>query len=194
MENRIISRALAGPLSSRITESKSKAAVKYIPYDKTMLEKDLSGDFSVDEDIESRAVFTELELPILHSGEVVVSLANLKAAIAGPSRKGFFLTSNFAILDPAENVCPAFLVYLINEDQGIRKKLLEHSKGSILFKVTIRDLERLQVPNLPDFEKQKRIGETYLALKKQTALQNRKIRNQERVVLELLKKTMEQSI
>lgn len=163
----------SGTPQFRIAESSDASSPIYPYYNQSDLQDDLSGIIS--EGIERKTVRTEDEVCTLNLGDVIFSLISGTASIVQRERQGYLYTQNYVRLVPNKHVDSRYLVYLLNEDDGIRRQWAAGLQGSMVIKYTIGQLKKLTVSQLPDLQKQKTIGKIYLlqlhleALKKRAA-------------------------
>ncbi|WP_298070680.1 restriction endonuclease subunit S [uncultured Faecalibaculum sp.] len=124
----------------------------------------------------------------LQSGDVVYSQSSQTASPVSDRHIGYVLSQNYLVLRPDKDLLdPNYLVFMINEEPWFRKELCSRFQGTALYRVSARDLESLEFPELPDLEIQKVIGQIYLDQKKLTALRKRVADNKEKLVLASLK-------
>lgn len=124
---------------------------------------------------------------MIQPGDVVYSQSSQTASPASLESGGCVISQNYLILRPESVLDPGYLVYLLNEDSGIRKQLVSRLQGSQLQRVTVKDLENLQLPSLPKMEVQKAIGQVYPSQKRLTFLREKSIQNREKLVIASLK-------
>jgi hypothetical protein len=127
----------------------------------------------------------------LQAGDVVFSLISGTAAISGPKHQGFFPSHNFIRLIPGEALDPGWLVYLLNENRGIKKQFAIGLQGSRVIKYTVRQLRKLTLPPLPPRAQQQAIGAVYLKQLRLEALKIRAARRQTQMRLHQLKEIMQ---
>lgn len=124
----------------------------------------------------------------LQPGDVVYSQSSQTASPVSDRHIGYVLSQNYLVLRPDKDLLdPNYLVFMINEEPWFRKELCSRFQGTALYRVSARDLESLEFPELPDLEIQKVIGQIYLDQKKLTALRKRVADNKEKLVLASLK-------
>lgn len=162
---------VSGTPQFRITESFDEQAPIYTFYSQTDLSEDLVGIRS--EDSDKKRVRTQDDVNTLASGEVVFSLISGTAAVIREAHHGYLYTQNYVKLSPEEKIDPHFLVYLLNENSAIKKQLLIGLQGSQVLKYSLKQIKDLEIPALPDLEKQKIIGEIYFKQLRVQALKNR---------------------
>lgn len=81
-----------------------------------------------------------------------------------------WFTQNFVKITPSSSVDVRYFVYLLNENDDIRRQLLKGQQGSKVLKYTIKQLSDLFIPDLPPLEMQQIIGELYFNQLKLSAL------------------------
>ncbi|WP_231038240.1 hypothetical protein [Pectinatus frisingensis] len=101
------------------------------------------------------------------------SLITGKAAIVQLAHDGYLYTQNYIKLLPVSTIDAGFLVYLLNEDQSIRKQFFISLQGSQVLKYTLQQLKEIRIEKLPLLGRQRQIGELYLQQLHLTALKNR---------------------
>ncbi len=124
---------------------------------------------------------------MIQPGDVVYSQSSQTASPVSEGSGGCVISQNYLVLRPESVLDPGYLVYLLNEGSGIRKQLASRLQGNQLQRVTVKDLESLQLPSLPKMEVQKAIGEVYLWQKRLTFLREKSIQNREKLVMASLK-------
>ena len=92
-------------------------------------------------------------------------------------------TQNYIKLFTDGSIDPAFLVYLLNEDQDVGRQLHVGLQGSSVMKYTVKQLKGLEISSLPSLEKQKVIGDIYLKQLKLEALKNRVAEAEKKILL-----------
>src|SRR5690606_37539438 len=123
------------------------------------LEDDLVGLASDGSD--NKQVRTYDQVSTLCQGDVVFSLISGKCAIVGVNHQGYLYTQNYVRLVANEGINSKYLVYLLNEDQFIKKQLQVGLQGSQVLKYTLKQVKELELPKMPRLEKQRTIGELY---------------------------------
>lgn len=162
---------VSGTPQFRITESFDEQSPIYTFYSQTDLSEDLVGILS--EDSDKKRVRTQDDVNTLATGDVLFSLISGTAAVIREAHQGYLYTQNYVKLSPEEKIDPHFLVYLLNENSAIKKQLLIGLQGSQVLKYSLKQIKDLEIPTLPDFEKQKIIGEIYFKQLRVQALKNR---------------------
>lgn len=162
---------VSGTPQFRITESLDEQSPIYTFYSQTDLSEDLVGILS--EDIDKKRVRTMDDVNTLSTGDVIFSLISGSAAVIREAHQGYLYTQNYVKLIPEEKIDPQFLVYLLNENSAIKKQLLIGLQGSQVLKYSLKQIKDLEIPTLPQFEKQKIIGEIYFKQLRVQALKNR---------------------
>lgn len=172
----------------RITVSESNDSVVYYYYTQEMLIRDLEFDDLEENLKEIRQIRTDDQVITVRTGDLVVSSISGDAAIVGLVHDGFMLTKNFYKLIPNPNLDTAFLLYLLNENQMIKKEMMKYANGVGMRFISVRDLEKMTLPKIPSLEEQKMVGNLYLNLKKLTRLRKKNAEQKEKIVLAQLKK------
>lgn len=185
-------RVIAGTPQTRISESVNKEDPVYLFYTTEMLQDDLEGLNKMIDVNECKQIQTAQSVQTIHTGDVVYSLISCQAAIVQSCHDGFLITQNFVVLKPESDLDPAYLVFVLNENVQIANAARKDAIGTHFTKMSVRQLQNLELPTLPNIEKQRQIGEVYLAAKKRAALEKRKTDCCERAVIELLRKEQPQ--
>lgn len=166
-----IASIVSGTPQFRIVESLDSTAPTYQIYSQSNLADDLAGVTSHETNQKFVRTFDEVE--ITEEDNLLYSLISGKAARVGRSHEGFLLTQNYVMLKPKKQCDALFLIYLLNEDQQVKKQLHKGLQGSIVQKYTLKQLKSLILPQLPSLQKQRLIGETYANLLKLQVLKKR---------------------
>lgn len=163
----------SGTPQFRINESKDKKAPLYTTYGQTDVEEDL-----LNIDIpggDSRPIFTNDKVILLHAGDLVFSYISGDAVIVGEKHEGFLLTQNYVRIKPKPTVDSKYIAFLLNVDKNIKRQFRKGLQGSVLMKYTLNGLKAIELPDMPALKKQRLIGEIYFeqlhleALKKKLA-------------------------
>lgn len=161
----------SGSPSSRIAESPNESALEYSFYNQNDLEESLIG---IKLAKEARSLFRTMDPVVtVAKGDLIFSLISGKAAIIQPWQDGYLITQNYVKLSPDPELDPAFLAFLLNENDDVRRQLFASQQGSITLKYTIKQLLDLQLPDLPAYDRQKIIGNLYFNQLKLSALVKR---------------------
>ncbi len=150
---------VSGSPQFRIKESSEDAAPLYTFYGQPDLEADLVGMDTNESD--GKQVRTFDKVNTLCQGDVVFSLISGKSTIVGVKHQGYLYTQNYVKLVAGNKVDPKYLVFLLNEDQSIKKQFQMGLQGTQVLKYTLKQVKELELPNLPTIDKQRLIGELY---------------------------------
>lgn len=165
---------VSGTPQFRIKESALTSAPSYALYSQSDLEGDLSGlvypDVPSVQSEQKRCVRTFDAVVTAAAGDTVFSLLTGTAAVVLPEHDGYLLTQNYVKLVPSGSIDPRYLVYLLNENQETRRRLRLGQQGSATMKFTLKQLKTLELPTLAPRERQERIGELYLNMRRLGAL------------------------
>ena len=134
---------VGGMPRSRIETNDDEDAPIYDVYSQTDLLADRSG--VVTENIDSKKIRTKDNVDSLQEGDIVFSLISGNAAVVSKEHNAYLYPHNYIKLIPDENVNAKFLVYLLNEDKGIRKQLAMGTQGSQIIKYTITIMSRKKI-------------------------------------------------
>ncbi|MCL1852248.1 MAG: restriction endonuclease subunit S [Peptococcaceae bacterium] len=175
----------SGTPQFRIKESLNADAPTYFFFGQPEMEDDLTG-------IEThggsgKQIRTSDNVATLSSGDLVFSLISGKATLVRNSHSGYLFTQNYVRLAPAPQVDAGYLVYMLNEDAGIKRQLQTTSQGSVTLKFTIRQLSDLLFPIPPPIERQRVIGELYFNQLRLAALKKRVAAAEATLLIEKLK-------
>lgn len=162
---------VSGSPQFRIKEVFDDQAPLYTYYGQQNIEDDLVGIDSKGSD--SKQVRTFDKVSTLCQGDVVFSLISGKSTIVGANHQGYLYTQNYVKLVTSEKMDSKYLVYLLNEDQFIKKQFQMGLQGSQVLKYTLKQVKELELPDLPTMEKQRMIGELYFNQLRLEALKNR---------------------
>ena len=176
---------VSGTPQFRITEESGSTASTYAFYAQADLEEDLVGSHSADST--RKWIRTSDAVMTTSVGDVVFSLISGSSAIVGPGHEGCLLTQNYAKLVPSGEVEARYLVYLLNEDRGIRRQLRIGQQGSISKKYALGQLAALELPSLPSLERQALIGELYVGQLRLDSLRKRVSELETTLVLEAIR-------
>ncbi|QYZ78048.1 hypothetical protein E2N92_00680 [Methanofollis formosanus] len=90
----------------------------------------------------------EIERARIHTGDVLLSMrGQFRAALADEKCEGHILSQNLVILRFGEKTDPALMTEYLNSHQG-RDALTTLSRGTALPMLSIRALEKLEIPAL----------------------------------------------
>jgi len=149
----------SGSPQFRIVESFETQVPLYKFYSQTDLIDDLTGTESSSND--SKQIRTSDKLHLLKCNDIVFSLISGTASIVTGVHHNYLYTQNYVKIAPNNTIKSKYLVYLINEDKAVRRQLSQSLQGSQVLKYTLRQVNDLELPQLPTLEKQKLIGDIY---------------------------------
>lgn len=176
---------VSGSPQFRIKEASDETAPLYIYYGQPDLDADLVGMNSNESD--GKQVRTFDRVNTLCQGDIVFSLISGRSTIVGAKHQGYLYTQNYVKLVPGSKVDSKYLVFLLNEDQSIRKQFQTGLQGSQVLKYTLKQVKELELPNLPMIDKQRMIGELYFNQLRLEALRSRVANSETMVVLQKLR-------
>lgn len=176
---------VSGSPQFRITEVFDNTAPLYTYYGQPDLEADLVGMESNGSD--GKQVRTFDKVNTLCQDDVVFSLISGKSTIIGVKHQGYLYTQNYVKLVAGNKVESKYLVFLLNEDQSIKKQFQMGLQGSQVLKYTLKQLKELELPDLPAIDKQRMIGGLYFNQLRLEALRNRVANSETTIVLEKLR-------
>lgn len=162
---------ISGSPQFRIQESVDTNAPRYVYYGQSDLMDDLMSMCLAQAD--SKEVRTKDEVHTLSCGDVVFSLITGQATIVRQVHDGYLYTQNYIKLLPISTIDASFLVYLLNEDQAVRKQFFIGLQGSQVLKYTLQQLKEICIEKLPPLDRQRQIGDIYLKQLHLTALKAR---------------------
>ncbi|GAA4080534.1 restriction endonuclease subunit S [Amphibacillus indicireducens] len=175
---------ISGSPQFRITEVFDANAPLYTYYGQPDLADDLVG---MKTNTDNKQVRTYDKVNTLYTDDVIFSLISGDSTIVSKEREGYLYTQNYVKLIPNENIDPMYLVYLLNENQLIKKQFLMGLQGSQVLKYTLKQVKELKLPDCPSIEKQKKIGELYFNQLRLQALRTRVARFETTILLAKLK-------
>lgn len=177
---------VSGSPQFRIKEAAPEdTAPLYTYYGQPDLEEDLVGIYS--KGIDGKQVRTLDKVNTLCQGDVVFSLISGKSTIVGVKHQGYLYTQNYVKLVARNQVDSQYLVFLLNEDQSIKKQFQMGLQGSQVLKYTLKQVKELELPNLPTIDKQRLIGELYFNQLRLEALRIRAANSETTIALEKLR-------
>lgn len=179
---------LGGIPQFRIVETVSGRAPLYNVFGQNDLLEDLFGVESQKKD--SKVIRTTEQVTTLSTGNIIFSLISGTACIVSEKHKRYLYTQNYIKISPDSSIDPKFLIYLLNEEEMVRKQLHFGLQGSTTLKYTLKQLKCLDLPMLPSLEKQRLIGDVYLKQLKVQALKCREAKAETKVVLYKLEEVM----
>ena len=139
---------------------------------------------------DSKVIRTTEQVTTLSTGNIIFSLISGTACIVSEKHKRYLYTQNYIKISPDSSIDPKFLIYLLNEEEMVRKQLHFGLQGSTTLKYTLKQLKCLELPMLPSLEKQRLIGDVYLKQLKVQALKCREAKAETKVVLYKLEEVM----
>lgn len=180
-----VAAVVSGSPQFRIKEVFDDNAPLYTYYGQQDMEADLVGMESERND--SKQVRTFDKVSTLCQGDVVFSLISGTSTMVGVHHQGYLYTQNYVKLIADEGLDSKYLVYLLNEDEYIKKQFQVGLQGSQVLKYTLKQVKKLELPDLPTIEKQRTIGELYFNQLRLKALKMRVTNLETTIVLEKLK-------
>lgn len=169
----------------RINEVTTDDAPEYFVYSQQNLLDDLSQ--TKHPETNDKVIKTMDEVCLAKEGDVVYSLISGKAGIVNESHDGFLLTQNYIKLIPNNLINRKYLVYILNENREVKRQLFASSQGSIVIKLTLRQVRNLKLPVIADLNEQKLIGDIYLNQLRLENLQLERAKLNKTLVLQQLK-------
>lgn len=152
----------------------------YTYYGQLDMEDDLVDLIS---NVEHKTVRTYDEVNTLFAGDVLFSLISGTSTIVRKEHEGYLYTQNFVKLIPNEKIEAKYLVYLLNENQLIKKQFLMGLQGSQVLKYTLKQVRELKLPELPSIQKQQTIGDLYFNQLRLQALRYRAAKSETTILL-----------
>lgn len=149
----------AGTPQFRIHTSNDHQAPEYHFYGQHELEADLKQVFIQQNRPKTIRTFDTVLTVV--EGDLIYSLISGVATLASQSHAGYLLTKNYVKLIPDKTVSPSYLLYLLNEDKGLKQQLSRELQGSATIKYTLKQLKNLRLPALPNYKRQELIGNFY---------------------------------
>lgn len=176
---------VSGSPQFRIIETSDYKAPLYTYYGQPDLEGDLVGMDSNGND--GKQVRTFDKVNTLGQGDVVFSLISGKSTIVGVKHQGYLYTQNYVKLVAGDKVDSKYLVFLLNEDQSIKKQFQMGLQGSQVLKYTLKQVKELELPDLPTIDRQRVLGELYFNQLRLEALKIRVANSETMILLEKLR-------
>ncbi|MFC0276846.1 restriction endonuclease subunit S [Enterococcus devriesei] len=106
----------------------------------------------------------------VHRGDLVYSFINSISGIVGKANGGKIINQNFAKIEIDENrIDKKYLCYLLNSDKEINREKDIAMQGSVLKKLSPTAIRNFEV-ELPDIDRQKKIGNLYATWIRRKAL------------------------
>lgn len=165
---------VSGSPQFRIKEAFDDFAPIYVYYGQSEIEDDLV-DMNLNKN-EDKKVRTLDDVITVNEGDVVFSLVSGKATLVRKAHQGYLLTQNYVTFNLNHELDDKYFIYLLNEDDSIKKQLKMSLQGSNVLKYTLKQVRELELPKTIAHANQKLIGEVYFnqirlqALKQQAAL------------------------
>lgn len=176
---------VSGSPQFRINETSDDTAPLYTYYGQPDLETDLNGIDS--NGVDGKQVRTFDKVNTLCQGDVVFSLISGKSTIVSVKHQGYLYTQNYVKLVAGNKVDSKYLVFMLNEDESIKKQFQMGLQGSQVLKYTLKQVKELELPDLPALDRQQMIGELYFNQLRLEALRNRAANSETNIVLEKLR-------
>lgn len=176
---------VSGSPQFRIKETADDTAPLYTYYGQPDLEADLVGIDS--NGIDGKQVRTFDKVNTLCQGDVVFSLISGKSTIVGMKHQGYLYTQNYVKLVAGSKVDSKYLVFLLNEDQSIKRQFQMGLQGSQVLKYTLKQVKELELPDLATLDRQRMIGELYFNQLRLEALRKRAANSETTIVVEKLR-------
>lgn len=176
---------VSGSPQFRIREISGDEVPLYNYYEQQDIEDDLVGFDSNRSD--SKQVRTFDKVNTLCPDDVIFSLISGKSTIVRGNHRGYLYTQNYVKLVLNGKIDPKYLVYLLNEDEFIKKQFRTGLQGSQVLKYTLKQVRELELPAFPSIEKQRNIGELYFNQLRLAALRKRVANSETTIVLEKLR-------
>lgn len=143
----------------RIQTSGDKSAPEFRFYGQNELEADLRQVHVKQGSVKTIRTFDSVS--IVKEGDLIFSLISGTATLVSSAHEGYLLTQNYVKLVPERRVAPGYLLYVLNEDKAIKRQFHRELQGTATIKYTVKQLKSLRLPDFPDYQKQKLIGEFY---------------------------------
>ncbi len=157
----------------RIKKSRAAYAPEYSVYTLAQHQKIANGEvYLMNDPAESDRIRTDGWVPLLHSGDLVVSSLAPVAVIVPEEYDRTIMTNNFFRIDCSSEIDPCFLAFLINEDEDIRNQILLKSTNN-QERTSAALLRGMKLPPLAPLEKQRLIGRIYILWKQLQVLKKR---------------------
>lgn len=166
-----------GAFLARVQTLPSPESVKLPLYTMREMNEWLSPESNAMTDV-SQEVFVSKDrletLPIAKEGWVLISLTGQKAVAMQKEHVGKLIPSNFAIIEPSEQLLPDYLEWFINEHPDSKKQLRIATQGSTISALSIQMLRTLEI-NLPPMNVQVKIGNIHRLLHRKNRLLQEKL-------------------
>lgn len=161
----------------------------YELYDQTDLAADFTVLFQQNND-KRKQVLTDDAVSLLAEGDVIFSLISGTAARVCAPHAGFLYSHNYVVITPNEELNADFLVYLLNQNQDIRRQFSASMQGSSVMKYTLRQLRALELKPLPPLAIQAAIGRLDRLMRRLAMLKKRVADNEQLLLARQLEKLM----
>lgn len=149
----------AGTPQFRIRASNDHRAPEYRFYGQNELEADLKQ--LPNEQNRPKVIRTFDDVLTVAERDLIFSLISGVATLASHNHADYLLTKNYVKLIPDKMISPSYLLYLLNEDKGLKQQLSRELQGSATIKYTLKQLKNLRLPALPNYKRQELIGNFY---------------------------------
>lgn len=179
---------ISGSPQFRINEIIDNIAPLYIYYSQLELENDLV-DLNLNQ-VEEKKVRTFDEVTTVKDQDVVFSLTSGTATLVRLVHQGYLLTQNYVKFKLNNKIDAKYLIYLLNENDSIKRQFQRSVQGSIVLKYTLTQVKEIELPDMPVLAKQKLIGEIYFNQLRLQALRKQVSQLETTIVLEKIKRSM----
>jgi|GEM_PF-3889924 len=126
------------------------------------------------------------------TNDVIFGMSSSKCLLVDSKLEGFVIPSILCRLRPYDSnrLNPSYLCFLLNEKETIRKPLEIAHQGTILTVkvVSVGALRDLEIGDLPDIERQRKIGDLYLSALKSYELSQRISEKTRELTIRLMQK------
>lgn len=179
----------SGKTQFRIKESMEENAIEYNFYSQNDIDNDLK-EYYISNVEETKKIKTLDKVNLIKKGDLIFSLISGRAAIVKKNYENYIFTQNFVKIEPKKKLNKEFLLYLLNEEEEIRKQFQLSLQGSKTLKYSMIQLKNLKLFKLPPLEKQKLIGEIYIKQEKLNGLKERKLNLEKVIIKEKIKEAL----
>lgn len=145
----------------RLHEDDSPDAQTYYYYGASEMDHDLFNKIDTIDPMNQKQIRMSGQVPVFHTGDLVLSVTNPRAALVGERFNGYIHTRNYLKITPSEKLDPKYFVFLVNQDRDVRHMLLGDQNNVVIQKTTTAAVKSLQNLKLPPLGEQKLIGEIY---------------------------------
>jgi restriction endonuclease S subunit len=176
-----------GVVLSRVQTMPGPEAITIPLYTMKEMNESIGEDYRVGDKLQEIAVLKikMKDLPITKEGMVLINLTSLRAVTVRPEHAGKLIPSNFAVIEPNEQLEARYLEWFINKHPSCRKQLRTATQGSIITALSIQMLRTLIV-ELPSLEKQQKIGHVYRLGYEKKRLLTERMQLEEQLIKHLL--------